>query len=308
MKYVGKQKALAFAVMAMLVGSSAQAALLDLTASPLATVPASAYAKEIKFDDTQTQNLQEIPNGSSFSVKFSFGPGGAGNDVYVRLTLSSGQWNPALVGSYANPTSVTTTGSVKVDLTGSSVALLAATDVKADTYVSADDPKGLIVHITSPNVVLVAGDVVTVSFNQALVNAGAVGAAPGTNLNVIQSTATNKITGTVTLTKSLHATAFNANTNNEGTNKVTGSYVGFESSVFDNTAVTAPGSSFTIDVLQNSLEFTGLPTIPAAGGTAQKYTAELCSFDVKEGTGLLLNGAAANATGDIEGTRHKISG
>jgi hypothetical protein len=261
MKYVGKQKALAFAVMAMFASGSAYAAV-NLNNSDNAV----NYAKELKFDDTNTATFK----GSDLNLTGEVARNLATSTTYYfRFALSAGEWATTSVA----PSITTATGvATPVD------------DVGFTTSNYGASKKTLIVPVSVGTVAVASANAVNLDF--------------GTN-TIVSSSSTNPISGTVEVEMSIHSTEIDASNNTnalplEKTAKT--NYIAFTSSVYSTDETDWSTAVRTVDVVQGSKFFTAAHD----GTTASAKTVALCEFAIGESAARLKDGSAANSTATVE--------
>lgn len=269
MKYVGKQKALAFAVMAMLASGSAQA-VVDIKAK----TGAVAYAKEIKFDDANPASFStaagDAANSGPLDLTSAFGSGlSASKQYFVRYQLSAGEWTDgtAAISSIIAGTSSTTVGAV-------------ANPVAA--YLAPNDAGAFIIPLDIGTTAGSSLDSLTIDFAASKV--------------VFRSTAGKPITGNVvTISVTIFEDQVDANNNNldRSLTSYTADYIKTSDTMFSFSEVDYSNSPNVVDVLQQSRFFTD-------GVTANLNTAKLCEISIEETAALLSSGAPANSTAGID--------
>lgn len=320
MKYVGKQKVLAFAIVAALASASAQATVRSYTPDTGSNESATAiqtntFAKELKFDDantppvvavtpagdlaiasvdtagppvapaTATDGLTTgiITGGGAFDIISKVGTGLSKDKRYfVRYQLSAGEWTngTTLINNILTPGAASVLGSS----TGTTTTIPGATFDVAGAYVPATSTKGG--FVIPLNVAATAAGTV----NDRL----AIDFAPGQG--VVRSTQASPIAdgATVTLTVSVFEDQVAANNNDttRALSTVTTNYFKVDKASTFVFSEAKNASLPKIDVTQQSAYF---------DSAAKAATAQLCSLQMYENKVLLANGTTlAGETVNIE--------
>jgi hypothetical protein len=264
MKYVGKQKALALAMMAMFASGSAYAAV-DISGKT-GTV---SYAKELKFDDTSPAEFKtaagDAANTGPLDLSSAYGSGlSADKQYFVRYQLSGGEW-----GDGTTPLSTL--------IAGAQPSTANASADKAAVYYAPTDNGAFILPLNIGSTAGASTDTLKIDF--------------AASQTVFRSTTAKPISGgSVTITATIFEDQVDANNNNasRSLSSYTADYIKTDATVFAYDETDYSSSANTIDVLQESKFFTD-------GTTATLKTVKLCEIQIQESTALLANGTAANA-------------
>lgn len=266
MKYVGKQKALAFAMMAMFASGSVYAVAVDLSAA--SPVPVK-YAKEIKFDDATPLALIQ-GTGADFSMTAKTGVNlNAADKRWFRFELSSGEWG-------AN---VATSGVVGTMTTAS---------VASPNFGLSS--KAFYVEVTA-SAASASTDLLTINM-----------AGLPANSEVVKSTTANKLSAPVKVTMTVHGSVGDAaNGTVPLTAPVTATYVTFDDSMFAS-ADSTPGTAQKINVLKASKLFEGdFKTVELCSLSVSETGALLANGTAANASGTTIDAAAASSVLKVKG-------